>query len=826
MKRLLPSLPLFLSIILFSAGLVADPLADFNTKATILIDWVADVYATPGGFNPYDDQTDPEKYTGPKMTARFFKYGPADAAGEPLGASPPNAVNANEWLKEGIGYLNLFHFRYLGLAGNLARFGDAPGASGVHASVMINGVPMDVTYADSYIEAVLTREDNYNAFTGEGTENHFTMNRTSAWIFARLAQESPYYTARHADNPANYPDPYALEARMRDTLTAWAQKLYQVGSAEYDSSVYSVFNIVPWINLYEATLMDNLDDPDLNSVARAVLDWYAAATALKYRYGIFNGASVRGEAVVDRYDRDDESDFLTWLWFGHPADVPTELANSTVRTENQPIQAVYAATSSYRPPATAVALAQKSGMENTLTRHGRPNYLMNTASESLEQFFIGPDYTLGSAQFPYGGWASSIFRTNMWKLVADMGTYTPAVITGNNGFRTAGSGWMFRNPWVQVVQDCNVVLQLNVIPSNAATLYSDAMSLIRDVWLEDWYDDFTSRWSSPDWGGFQGDLANSGDTTPVKAEENGSVSSARTSYVYMERAPSEAVLDSGVYFVRFGTVYLAVRSVDGDTPVYNAGSRHFSDISNYDALGGLIIETGSGSDPDYADFAAFRAFYLANSSLSVSGLTVTYTAMDGRVITATYESSGGYTEPEYDWAYGVTEPVEQYFLDTYETGVSPPESWTLPAFPTGTGTGRVASWTVDADGGGPQPPVAYGASTIWPVFDGPNIRQMNGVLHVWDGTELHTVDYSGSAPLISSGSIPVPVTSISLQNGEAIIEWPTLTGLSYQLYRADSLDGPWSPVGDAFIGDGLVNLINGGPVASPGAAFWRVVVLL
>jgi hypothetical protein len=408
-------LPLIILISLLPACLsLADYESEFQTKADTIIDWVADVYQTPGGSDPYDDQTDPEKYTGPKMAARFTKYGVADAGGDPLGTNPPNAVNANVWLEQGIilssGNPNLFHFRFLGTAGILALFPDAPGATGTYTTPMIDGTPVPKSYADCYIEAVLRKTNNYNAFTGEGTENHINMSRPSGWIYAKLAQASPYYQARLADDPANYPDPVTLAAEMKDYLTAWAKQLYAVGSAEYDSSVYMVFNVAPWINLFEATKPAYLNDPELHLTAQAVLDWYAAAAALKYRYGIINGASVRGEGVMDRYDRDDESDFLNWLWFGDPLDVPTELANTTVRVEHQPIQTAYAAISSYRPPAAAVALANKTGMEGTLTRHGRSNYLMSKASESLEQYYIGPDYTLGSAQHPYGGWASSTYR--------------------------------------------------------------------------------------------------------------------------------------------------------------------------------------------------------------------------------------------------------------------------------------------------------------------------------------------------------------------------------------------------------------------------------
>lgn len=822
MHTLKTCIPLILTCVC-AASLLADYETDFQTKADIIIDWTANVYKTPGGSNPYDDQTDPEKYSGPKMIARFVQsledHGNLeDPDGRTITEGPVQLVNPNEWLREGSSYLNLFHFRFLGLAMNLSRFGDAPGATDIMDTVTIDGTPVDKTHADAYVEAVLTRTDNYNAFTGEGTENHISMGRPTGWIFARLAMESPYYQARRAANPGNYPDPAAKEAEMRAYLKDWAKQLYEVGSAEYDSSVYGVYNVSPWICLYEATKPAVFDDPELHDVARAVLDWHAAAMALKYRYGVINGASVRGEGKMDRYDRKNRTDFLLWLWFGDPADVPSEYQNTSPRTDNQPIEASYAASSSYRPPQAAVALARKDGMADTLTRHGRSNYLMSKQSETLEQYYVGPSYTLGSAQFPYGGWASGVYRVNQWKLVAEDG-YTPAVVAGNNGFR--GSKWSFRNPWLQVVQDRNVVLQLNRVPTNASAQYNAAINEIETTWLDNWYDDFTSRWPSPDWGGFTG-LSKNGRQTPINAQDDGNVANARTSYIWCDPGLDEQAQSGAVRFGRYGDTYFAIRAVDGDTPGYSASSGTFSDFSDYGELGGLVIEAGSAADAAYSTFAEFQTYYLSTTSLSLSGFEVTYTAMDGRVITATYEPTGNYTEPEYDWAYGVTSPVSRMFLTAYPGG----ESWEIPtpSTPLEDGTGRVASWSVDPDGAGPEAAASYGPGTTWPLFDGPNLKAHNGVLHVWDGTELYSVDFAGSEPAFSVGTLPVPVSRIGLQGGDALISWPTVPGLRYQLTRSETLSGPWNAVGEPVVGDGTEQQFNGGAVAPEDAAFWRIEV--
>lgn len=822
------TLKILSTLVLSCGGLVllrGDYESDFQAKAETVLEWTANVYQPPGGSNPYSDLSDPEKYTGPKMVARFAQslkiYGNLeDPDGDEFGADPPNQVNANEWLKEGSDHVeNLFHFRFLGNVMPLSKFGAAPGASGVKETVMIDGEPVEKTYADAYVESVLRRTDNYNAFTGEGTENHINMGRPTGWIYARLAEESAYYQARLAEDPAQYPDPSVKEQESRAYLTDYARQVYAVGTAEYDSSVYGVFNVSPWICLYEATAPgEGLEDGELHDVARAVLDWHAAAMALKYRYGIFTGASVRGEGTMSRYDRDDQTDFLLWLWFGDPADEPTEYADRRVRGDHQPIEAAYAAASGYRPPLEVVSLARKEGMANTLTRHGRGNYLMSKPSESLEQLYVGPTYTLGSATFPYGGWASGNFRVNQWKLVAERpGAYTPMVVAGNNGLRAAK--YSLRNAWLQVVQDANVLLQLNRVPVDGQSQYDAAINQIKTTWLDNWYADFTARWDNPDWGGFQG-LSKNGRKTPINAQDDGNVGNARTVYIWFDGSPEEVATNGAVRFARVGDTYLAIRAVDGDLPNYSSGN--YSDFAAYDELGGLILEAGSAADAEYGTFGEFQTYYLANSSLSTDGLEVTYTAMDGRVITATYEPVGDYTEPEYDWAYGVTSPVERMFSDSYAGG----ESWEIPgpASAGEEGTGRVASWSVDPDGAGPEPAETHGPSSVWPLFEGPNLKADNGVMHIWDGASLYTVDYSGTAPVFSSGPLPVPHSRIGVESGEALIQWPSVSGLIYQLERAEDLAGPWESVGDPVTGSGSIIELNGGSVPAADAAFWRIVM--
>ena len=198
-------LPCIFLPLLISGPVHADYEADFTIRANVLVDWVANIYQLPGS-NPYTNgPADEEKYTGPKMLARMAKYGADDPDGLMLPTGDSHLVNANEWIRAGAGGAH-FHFTFVGPAIVFTKYPDAPALSEEHSTRGVIGTPYTVTVLDSYILEVMTRNDNYNAFTGEGTENHINMNRTSGWIYAQLARQSDTYAALSAMDPARYPD--------------------------------------------------------------------------------------------------------------------------------------------------------------------------------------------------------------------------------------------------------------------------------------------------------------------------------------------------------------------------------------------------------------------------------------------------------------------------------------------------------------------------------------------------------------------------------------------------------------------------------------------
>lgn len=129
-----------------------------------------------------------------------------------------------------------------------------------------------------------------------------------------------------------------------------------MGVAEWDSSSYTTFNLIGWLNLY-----DFAKDEKIKKAAQAVLDYYASTIALKYTYGIYGGAEQRGGGAVESFRS--YTDYLAWLWFSE--EIPKD---DKFLVWPAYIQTIYAATSSYRPPKEALALARKNLIKKPITR--------------------------------------------------------------------------------------------------------------------------------------------------------------------------------------------------------------------------------------------------------------------------------------------------------------------------------------------------------------------------------------------------------------------------------------------------------------------------
>jgi len=651
----------------------------FLERAQYLIDFAADIYRPP-----FPNYSDPEKVYWPVTIARLTKYGNDDEV-------------ANGYIDR-FCHRSPFHFILVGMARLMPLFESAPQLA---------------AHKLQYLENVMNRKDSYNPWSGEGTENHINMSRTSGYIFAEAMED--------------YPDLFPEATAMKDSMKRWigyyASTIYRVGTGEFNASTYGAYNIIGWLNLY-----DFARDPVIRKKARAVLDYYACETALHYLQGMTGGPESRGapQAIACRT----ETDYLGWLWFGdlpRPVDGDFFVSN----TYKPPLQSIHAATSNYRPPREAVWLAKKRFAGPVLYRNSKPAYLLCMPSYVKHMQYIHPDFSLGSAFYPYGAFGSSCYKNVTWKLISRVEygmDADPQMVTGGGMYYPDMTGKM-RNPWLQVAQHKNVLIQLNKSPLNAAFIVTGIDSIYR-LWSYRWQRDFVKRFSSRD-----DKLLHVGN--PVKFQTGGRTGEeGNGAYVYFPDVTSW-MLSGDVLFLELERCYAAIRSLADPFPLVMEG-KYAVDRAPPGMVCGLLLEVLPASQ--FESFREFRQKYPGRTALDRSRLAeldrICYTAYDQTQIEATYREKGTFTEPIYDWGYGVTVPL---VIQT-----SPP--FVQPRWPEGKGHGRIASWSVNGN--------TVDLDTIWPVYSGPHLEIGKGVLTIRDGSgSVYCVDFRGEIPEFSRNDV-------------------------------------------------------------------------
>ncbi len=175
------------------------------------------------------------------------------------------------------------------------------------------------------------------------------MWRTAAYLFA---QEWPDDTW-HGGIPGR-----EVARRCLDFFREYARKLYAVGMGEWDSPVYHLFHVVPYLNVF-----DFARDPAACRIAEALLDFYLADWATEYFHGVWAGAHKReySQKRFHRQPMNEESDFLGWLWWGEP--LPSAEAFRTLRYGTNPdMSSLFtglAAVSPYTPKEPLSNIAEK-----------------------------------------------------------------------------------------------------------------------------------------------------------------------------------------------------------------------------------------------------------------------------------------------------------------------------------------------------------------------------------------------------------------------------------------------------------------------------------
>jgi hypothetical protein len=199
-----------------------------------------------------------------------------------------------------------------------------------------------------------------------GTDNLKLMRDTSAYLFA--------------EETGNESTRQIYKRRLVEFIGA----LYRVGNAEWDSENYLGHGIAPLLNLY-----DFAKDMEVRRLAKAGLDWLCCTAAVKYWRGNFCGPCRRD--YNHPWPFGGSAPMSLWMYFGDAPAPPT-----TWETDE-----IHHVTSSYRPPAAAVAVARRAFPLPVETRNCKPPWdawkTAKTAAPAFrETLYMTRDFQIGS----------------------------------------------------------------------------------------------------------------------------------------------------------------------------------------------------------------------------------------------------------------------------------------------------------------------------------------------------------------------------------------------------------------------------------------------
>ncbi len=278
-----------------------------------------------------------------------------------------------------------------------------------------------------------------------GTENHAFMHRASGLVWAQRL-EGPIPGAREGSDPRR-----ELETWLEDTV----RRMLTIGMGEYCSSTYLAFSAASL-----SSVVDFSPDERTRDLARAGMDWIAAAVALKYFHGCTVGPESRGFAARAVST---PTDWMAWLWFGGSARDVTD--DPPTRVTRHAVTAL--ALSGYRPPPAIVALARKEVDLPFTARNSKPAYYGPQGNKDQEILFVGRHTAMGTLYSPEGGVrvvGTILPQTTMFKaaLLGDDDVHTFGAANGyHRHYPIEG-----RTPYDQYHQAGDAALNLCWVPAD------------------------------------------------------------------------------------------------------------------------------------------------------------------------------------------------------------------------------------------------------------------------------------------------------------------------------------------------------------------------
>jgi hypothetical protein len=264
-----------------------------------------------------------------------------------------------------------------------------------------------------------------------GTENHKTMWRTSALLYAQLFPDSAKisgYSTKEA------------EKLTKEMLVDYAKRILQTGNGEYDSQVYYPHSIEGFLNLYDFS-----PDEETRQLAKFLLDYYFATYGLKVIDGTIAGAQKRGYLAQNKPG---EMEIMQWAFFNHTSrkmdDVHTQIQQTTT---------------SYRPNKMIGDITTKNIPLPFEAKMSRPFYHMDRAHAFAETFYCSKSYAMGNIQMTI---VDNPNQQMVWSLVAE-GTDGPLCFSGGHPMRKSTSG---HSPYTQTLHSKGTLILLTAPTKN------------------------------------------------------------------------------------------------------------------------------------------------------------------------------------------------------------------------------------------------------------------------------------------------------------------------------------------------------------------------
>ncbi len=203
---------------------------------------------------------------------------------------------------------------------------------------------------------------------GRRTDNLYAMSTVAVYLFAESSGNEE------------------TRLRARDELYGYIWALYNIGHGEWDSSTYHPHVVAPYLTLY-----DFAKDPEVKLAAKAALDHFFTAAALKNHRNTFAGASKREYGQTSFQNR---GPFAAFFWLYFPVD-----GLSKLHKEHDQLHAM---ASAYRPAPAILNLAARNLKLPVEIQVNKPEYEnwkkgSSAKPRTFETLYLAKTYTAGSA---------------------------------------------------------------------------------------------------------------------------------------------------------------------------------------------------------------------------------------------------------------------------------------------------------------------------------------------------------------------------------------------------------------------------------------------